>query len=323
MFIGILNIAAAIILSLISGYFSITGIMTIFSGAAFGVALMGGALEFSKIAATIWLHSWWKKANKVLKAYLVLAVIILIGISSIGIYGYLAKAYVGQQAPALQLDTQAQRIDLQISRYESDIERAQGALNQLDESIAIYFEYDQATRGLQQIDNQQEARDRLLAEITEAQDNIDELVDQKLELQLEVQTLETDVGPIKYVAALVYGEDNAESNYDNAARILILLLVVVFDPFAVLMMVSGSIALEKAKEDKPKKASKAQIKAAAAAREAKAQKAAEQAKRPKIDHVEKADNKVHLDIDMGQYVDPEEIKEIKKKTEHPQPRRKA
>lgn len=326
MFIGILNISAAIILSLISAYFSITGITTIFSGAAAGVALMGAALEFSKIAATIWLHSWWKKANKLLKVYLVFAVVILIGISSIGIYGYLAKAYVGQEAPAIQYQSDIQRIDLQIDRYEREIERAQLNLDTLDEAIDIYLEYDNATRGLQQLDNQQEDRDALYEQIDTARNEIDDLLDQKFEIQNQINTLETDVGPIKYLAAILYGEDNAESNYDNAARLLIILLVLVFDPFAVLMMVSGSIALEN--REKKTKLSRAQKQALAKAREAKAKKASQEQnvapvrQMPKIENVAKENKKVHLDIDMGEYVDPEEIKEIKKKTEHPQPRRK-
>lgn len=309
MFIGVFNIVAAVILSLVSAYFSVTGIQTIFAGAAIGAAVMGASLEFSKIAATVWLHSWWKKASKLLKYYLVFAVAILIAISSLGIFGYLAKAYVGQQGPAIQLQTRIERIDQDIVRYERDIERAQQGLEVLDESIDIYFEYDQATKGLEERESQAEDREALREQIDSAQDQIAELQDQKFELRNQINTLEEDVGPIRYLAALIFGEDDAESNYDNAARIFILLLVVVFDPFAVLMMVSGNIAIEKAsakkrrKEAKPPKAKKKKPQSKTSGLEL-----------PMKD--EEPERKKVVEVDMSQYVDPSEIKEIKNQTKH-------
>lgn len=309
MFIGVLNIVAAVILSLVSAYFSITGIQTIFAGAAMGAMLMGASLEFSKIAATVWLHSWWKKASKLLKYYLVFAIVVLIAISSIGIYGYLARAYVGQQGPAIQLDTRIERIDQDIARYERDIQRAEQALEVLDESIAIYFEYDQATRGLEQREEQAEQRNELRSEIDAAQDEIANLQDARYELMNEVNTLETNVGPIKYLAALIFGEDNAESNYDNAARIFILLLVIVFDPFAVLMMVSGNIAIEKANAKKTRK-NKQQTK-----KSRKPKSTTEGKQLPMVEDKPEKKKKV-VEVDMSEYVDPSEIKEIKKQTNH-------
>lgn len=313
MFIGIFNIVAAVILSLVSAYFSVTGIQTIFAGAAIGAAIMGASLEFSKIAATVWLHSWWKKASKLLKYYLVFAVTVLIVISSIGIYGYLARAYIGQQGPVTQIETRIERIDQSVARYERDIERAQEALDLLDESIDIYFDYDQATVGLEQREKQSEDRDRLIADINEAQDRIDELEDDRFGLKTEMSNLESNVGPIKYLSALVYGEDNAEENYDKTARIFILLLVIVFDPFAVLMMVSGNIALENVAESKKRK--KPGPKPGTKKKNSKKTPKTKSKELPMEAIPEESKNK-QVVVDMSQYVDPNEIKEIREKSEH-------
>lgn len=327
MFIGILNITAAIILSLVSAFFSITGIQTIFAGAAIGATLMGAALEFSKISATIWLHSWWKKVNKLLKYYLVFAVFVLIVVSSLGIFGYLSKAYIGQQQPASEMKNQIERIDSRIARQERDIERSESALESLDESIAIYFEYDQVTNGLEQREAQQDERNELNQQITNAQNTIDELRDTRVRLQNEVEQIEVNVGPIRYMAALMYGEDDAESNYDNAARFFIILLVLVFDPFAVLMMVSGSIALESASSNKKKSQRKSKRKASTTPKKS-SKKATEQPKKretnqelpmeteeAKSSSNQKDSSKV-VEVDMSEYFDPEQIREIKEQSEH-------
>lgn len=319
MFIGILNIAAAIILSLVSAYFSITGIQTIFAGAAVGAMLMGAALEFSKITATIWLHSWWKKSSKLLKYYLVFSVTVLILISSIGIYGFLAKAYVGQQGPAIQLQTRIDRIEQSIAREELDIGRAQQGLDVLDESIAIYFDYDNATRGLEQREAQSEDREHLLGQIDEGLDTIAELQDQRFDIVQQINELETNVGPIKYLAAIIFGEDNAESNYDNAARIFILLLVLVFDPFAVLMMVSGNIAIDEHNEKKTRK--KPGPKPGTKKKKT-ASKKSEPTTTTKELPMEPEKKRKVVEVDMSNYVDPDEIKRLKEQTEHTRKRRR-
>jgi len=244
MFIGILAILAAITLSIVSAYFSVTGIVTIFSGAAVGAALMGGTLELAKLTGTVWLYSWWKKANAFLKGYLILAVSVLIIISSIGIYGYLAKAYVGQRNPGVELENRIERIDRSIAREERVIESAQSALDQLDSALDRLIELDYLGYGLDRREEQKEERDQLKQEIIEAEEEISILLDQRFELENQLNDFSVDVGPIQYIAALLYGEDDAEQYFDNAVRAFILLLVLVFDPFAVLLMVAGNISID-------------------------------------------------------------------------------
>lgn len=247
MLTGILSITAAILLSIVSAFFSVSGITTIFSGAAISAGVMGGVLELSKIAATIWLYNFWKKAAFIMKAYFFAAIVILIMISSIGIYGYLAKAYVGQEAVGVQIDTRIERYQNYIDRELASIERAEEQLDLLDRAIEQYIDINVISRGLDRRENQREEREQLTSQIEEAEQQIAEYEDQIFELQTQKDTAEVNVGPIRYIAAAIYGEERAEQYYDNAVRILIILFMVVFDPFAVLLMVAGNIALEKKK----------------------------------------------------------------------------
>lgn len=249
MFIGILAIIAAVLLSVISAIFSISGIVTIFSGAALGAGVMGAVLEFSKISATVWLYSFWKKAHKLLKTYFIIAIVILISISSVGIFSFLVKAYVGQGEETQQIETKIERVQRYIDREEQVIERSNEQLNQLDAAIEKYIELNVVTRGLDAREEQKEERDTLNNRIIEAEEKIAQYEDQLFELKQTLNTLEVNVGPVKYIAILLYSEENAENYYDNAARILIILIVIVFDPFAVLLMVAGNVALDR----KPKK----------------------------------------------------------------------
>lgn len=248
--IGILAIASAVLLSIISAYFSVSGITTIFSAAAISVGIMGGILELSKIAATVWLYNFWKKAAILMKFYFIVAIVILISISSIGIYGYLAKAYVGQSVATNQVETRIERYQQYIDREEKTITRAEDQLELLDRAIEQYIELNVVTRGLESREEQEEERAQLTDTIEQAEEKIAEYESTILDLQDEKNRLEVNVGPIRYIAAVFYGEDEAQQYYDDAVRILILLFVLVFDPFAVLLMVAGNMAMQKKKRSR-------------------------------------------------------------------------
>ena len=245
MFIGILLIVSAILLSIVSMVFSITGIITIFSGAALGAGIMAGVLEFSKISATLWLYSFWRKANFLMKTYFMIAVVILISISTLGIFGYLARAYVGQGESTQRIKTEIDFIEQSIQNEQEGVVRAQTQIDQMDENFSSMIEGNFITKGLEMRDSYEKERENLIAYIQEARESINDYQAQKLLYQQELNTLEINVGPVKYMAILLYGEDNAEQYYDNAARLLIILIVIVFDPFAVLLMVAGNIALDR------------------------------------------------------------------------------
>lgn len=250
LFIGILALLGAIILSVVSALFSINGIQTIFSGAVLWATIMAGAMEFAKIASTVWIYRFWKKTKMLLKSYIVVAILILIIISSIGIFGFLSKAYVGQAKDSLQVENKIERLKLSIQTEERNIVRANENLDLLDDAIQSYIDLNAITKGLDRREEQQEERRALLEEIRDSENRISKIQDEIFELQNQQENLQVNVGPIKYISILLYGEENAEDNYDNAARIFIILLVVVFDPFAVLLMVAGNISITSWQEKK-------------------------------------------------------------------------
>ena len=204
MFIGILNIIAAVVLSAVSAYFSVTGIRIIFSGAILGATLMGASLEFAKITSTVWLYAWWRKSSRLLKYYLIFAITVLILVSSIGIYGYLAKAYVGQRNPGQEIKNRIERIDQSIAREEKAIEQADGALEQLDVVIDRLFELDYLGYGIDKRNEQKPEREALKSTILEAESEISILLDKRFTLKNQFDDFSVDVGPIEYIACLLY-----------------------------------------------------------------------------------------------------------------------
>ena len=316
MFIGILNIIAAVVLSAVSAYFSVTGIRIIFSGAILGATLMGASLEFAKITATVWLYTWWKKSSRLLRYYLIFAITALIVVSSIGIYGYLARAYVGQRNPGQEIKNRIERIDQSISREENAISQAGGALRQLDVVMDRLFELDYLGYGITKRNEQKPERDTLKNTIREAEDEISILLDKRFTLKNEFDDFSVDVGPIEYIAVLLYGEDDAESNFDNAVRVLIVLLVLVFDPFAVLLMVCGNISIDKSRGRKKRSYVRKKV-------VHRAKKKIKKKNGPPVIKVKKPTKKPEVTVDMSQFVDPKEIKNVKSKLKRPLQRRKS
>jgi len=251
--ISVICFISAIFLSIISAIFSVSGIRIIFSGAILGATVMGIAMELGKISTTLWLYKYWHKTVTILKVYLLLAVTILVLISSTGIYGFLAKAYVGQTTDIIHIQNEINNIDLIIENENKNIERLSKTLNLLDASIDKYIDLGVVTKGLEQRTSQSAERQSIQLSMSQSYTEINECELKKLELKNSITTLNTNVGPIKYIAILIYGEENAESMYDNAARIFIILLVLVFDPLAVLLMVAGNISLEEYLKSKSKK----------------------------------------------------------------------
>lgn len=251
--IGILSILSAIILSIVSAVFSITGLQTIFSGAVLGITIMGASMELAKVSATLWLYSSWKKSKKLLKTYFIIAITILIVISTLGIFGYLSKAYVGQESVITQYDNKIERFEKNIELKQRKIKRANKDIELLNDALQSYIDIDVITRALDKREEQEEERNKLHNIINEAESNIAEYEDKIYELKNEKEKFQVNVGPVKYMAILLYGEEDAEDFYDNAARIFIILLCIVFDPFAVLLMVSGNISIDSYRRRKKQK----------------------------------------------------------------------
>ena len=253
MFLIILTFISAISISLIAAGYSIIGLATLFAGAATPIIAMGSALEVGKLVAASWLYNnWSENIPKTLKAYLFTAIIVLVFITSMGIFGFLSKAHLDQVRPTGNNAVQIALIDKQINQQELIIERAENTLNRLDKALDVYIAKEYVSRGLKERKKQKEERDFLNTEIKNAMDEIAKLVNAKSDIDIAQLKIEADVGPLKYVAELIYGE-NAKDNFDSAVRIIILILIFVFDPLAVLLLIAANISLKQWRDKRNEK----------------------------------------------------------------------
>ena len=358
MLFGIFTLLTALAIAGVAAWFSIEGLMAIFSASALPIAIMAGTLEVGKLLTASWLYRYWNETTLLLKTYLSIAVVVLMLITSMGIFGYLSKAHLDQAGETGDAFAKVERIDGQIQREENkialledrilgiggsvdvsesikqqeeirdgawarvqgDIDYANGQIDRLRDQLAVL---DKAVNDLREkgvevvtldeggafrqaetekIDyvaqanelfaQQKEQRDQIRADIQVQQDNIDKyraqaqktiddanaeinrlrnqnssqqdeniikideyntqideiydniviLKDEKFEAESIVRNLEKEVGPIKYVAQLIYGEDT-ESYLDQAVRLFILMLVFVFDPLAVVLIIAANQTL--------------------------------------------------------------------------------
>lgn len=135
MLLGVLVLLTALAISSVAIYYSVAGLVAIFAAAAIPIMIMGGALEIGKLVTAVWLHRYWHKAKWWLKGYLAAAVVILMFITSMGIFGFLSKAHIEQTASAQEGIAQLERIDSEISRQQAVIERAEQRIVDAEASV--------------------------------------------------------------------------------------------------------------------------------------------------------------------------------------------
>jgi DNA repair exonuclease SbcCD ATPase subunit len=358
MWFGLLTLITALAIAGVAAWFSIAGLMIFFGGMPLSIAIMAGVLEVGKLLTASWLYRYWSETSFALKTYLSSAVLVLMLITSAGIYGYLAKASSDVSSDGAVALAEVNRIDGQIAREENKIDiiedrilsiggsvdvsesikqqetirdgawdRVQGdidfansqivslraelttlneAVNELrnkgvevvtlDEGGAFRQaeteKIDYVAQANQLFEQQKPQRDQIQADIKLQQDNIDNyraqaqktiddanaeinrlrnnsqsqqddnlvkidafngdidaiyntiatLKDEKFEAESIVRDLEREIGPIKYVAELLYGE-SSQDVMDQAIRIFILLFVFVFDPLAVMLLIAANQTL--------------------------------------------------------------------------------
>lgn len=380
-FYGYWTIFVALIISLVAAYYSIVGLVAIFASAMLPIIIMGSALEIGKLTTVVWLHQYWHIAKFWVKSYLSIAVVILMFITSMGIFGFLSKAHIEQASTGLEQQAQLERVDGEILRIESIITRSEGKINswenadntlddglqskidaeekriataydrvkplideqnkylkenlelynieiqRIDDDIDVLKEalnidtkdrnsvrklqtiigarpdgrYGNQTAGkvedyraslevkrndvlvkiqeLRDATGKEIARIRSIADkeivesnklITRLKDQIgqgstedvdvlidgerikvknynvelDGLFETKYAIEKEARAFEAEVGPVKYIAELIYGEDVNRDLLEDAVRWVIILLVIVFDPLAVMLVIAGITILE-------------------------------------------------------------------------------
>jgi hypothetical protein len=234
----------ALSLSVIAEYYAIIGLATIFAGAAVSAMVMGAILGIAKITALVWLRKYWKIATRSLKLYLVTAVIILATLTSTGIFGYLSKAHSSSSLPGGEMQSQVQLIEDKITNEKEIIKSAKDALAQLDSQVNNFIAKGESERSAErsvQIRRQQQGeRKQLQKEIETANTNIAKLVEEKTPIVRELRNFEAEIGPIKYIAALIYGDNPDQDVLEKSVRWMIILLVIVFDPLAIALVLAAN-----------------------------------------------------------------------------------
>ena len=400
-YFGYWTVFVALSISAVAAYYSIVGLVAIFASAIIPIIIMGTVLEIGKLTSAVWLHLHWKEAPILIKTYLTVAVLMLMLITSMGIFGFLSKAHIEQTSQATENVAQIERIDesivrqkLIITKADTQIDKLENTDNSKDEGLQSKIEVEQnrintAYAGVQPSIDEQNAiitkeeetqksslapferqlveidkqlatieeyianneikklqgligasqdgrygtktanavteyreskeknrrmvlyqlnnireqdstvttearveikRLRGIAEqqiadsnvlitrlrsqlgqgqlvdsteqittqrtiITTAEDTLDSLYTDKFSLEGESRQLEAEVGPVKYIAELIWGTDPTRNMLDDAVRFVILMLVLVFDPLAIVLVISGITLVERfpRKAKKPKK----------------------------------------------------------------------
>lgn len=257
MTLALIVLGVALAISGVAAFYSIVGLMAIFSAASSSIAIMGTVLEVGKLATASWLYQNWKKIPKLLKYYLTSAVVVLMFITSMGIFGYLSKSHIDAGTGTSELYVKLERLDSNIESEKKDISRAESQLEKLDSALEKYIELDAVSKGLKKRDEQKPERDKLSQIVEESQDKIDVYLDERAEIQLQIKSFEVEVGPLKYISALIFGESDSVNYLDKAVRYVIILLIFVFDPLAVLMLIAANMSL---KEEQQKRKRKEKVK---------------------------------------------------------------
>ena len=253
MILGTFILFIALGLSAIAAYYSIVGLAAIFAAAVVPIIVMAGALETAKIATTIWLHQHWKECKFIMKAYLTMAVIVLMFITSLGIFGFLSKAHVEQSITAGDNTVMLAEVDRRVEIERKRITDAELVIAQLDQAVQVLMDA-QRIRGTEGAiavrQSQLTEREGLNAIIDSANEAIMELQHRRVPLLQDQLTIEAKVGPLKYIAAMVYGSNLNEDMLEEAVRWVIILLVAVFDPLAIMMVLAGVESFSWAKRKK-------------------------------------------------------------------------
>lgn len=243
----------ALTLSTIAAWYSIIGLTAIFAGAVIPIIIMGSALELAKISTTVWLRKYWHRATWKLKIYLVPAVVLLALLTSMGIFGFLSKAHMEQGVPTGDIAAKVALIDEKIKTQRDNIDVARAALAQMDAQVNARLDRGASEQGAEravQIRRQQQGeRAKLQKDIGDAQKEIARLNEERAPIASELRKVEAEVGPIKYIAALIYGDDTDQNMLESAVRWVTILLVLVFDPLAIVLVLAANSSKEWDKED--------------------------------------------------------------------------
>ncbi len=232
----------ALFLSAIAAFYAITGLIAIFATAVIPIAIMGTALESAKLIIASWLYRRWNDITKVMKYYFSISLVVLMLLTSMGIFGFLSKAHLDQAIPTGEVSSKVYILDDKIKYQKDIIVRNQKTIKQLDDLVEQSIGRTTDEKGINaatELRRKQEGqRNKLVGEIDKAQTAINNLTKEREPIAKDLRKIEAEVGPIKYIAALIYGDKIDDNLLEKAVRFVIIIIVLVFDPLAVMMLIA-------------------------------------------------------------------------------------
>jgi hypothetical protein len=255
MILAWLLLLTGLIISAVAIYYSVVGLTAVFSAAMIPIIIMGSALEIGKLVCASWLKANWERAPRFMKYYMITAVIVLMFITSMGIFGFLSKAHNDQNLVSGNVQSKIAIYDEKIKTAKENIEANRKQLKQMDEAVDQVMGRSTDEKGADKANairkSQQRDRSALAKDIEANQKIIAALNDEAAPIRAEVRKVEAEVGPIKYIAKFIYGEQGAdESSLERAVTWIIILIVIVFDPLAVIMLLAAQMTFGWLREQK-------------------------------------------------------------------------
>lgn len=255
MILAYLLLLTGLTISAVAIYYSVVGLTAIFSAAAIPIIIMGSALEVGKLVCASWLKENWERAPRFIKYYMIIAVVVLMIITSMGIFGFLSKAHNDQNLVSGDVQSKIAIYDEKIKTSRDNIDANRKALKQMDEAVDQVMGRSSDEKGAEKAvqirRSQQKERARLQSEITTEQKTIAAISQERAPIAAEVRKVEAEVGPIKYIAKFIYGEHGADENMlEKAVTWIIILIVIVFDPLAVIMLLAAQMTFGWKRDEK-------------------------------------------------------------------------
>jgi hypothetical protein len=252
MILAWLLLLTGLTISAVAIYYSVVGLAAIFSAAIIPIIVMGTTLEVAKLVCASWLKANWERVPMLMKTYMTTAVVVLMIITSMGIFGFLSKAHSDQSLVSGDVQSRLAIYDQKIQTAKENIEADRKQLKQMDEAVDQVMARSKDERGATNSNairrNQQKDRVALGKSIEGNQKLIADLNDQAAPIRAEIRKVEAEVGPIKYIAAFIYG-DNPDANLlEKAVTWVIIIIVSVFDPLAVIMLLAAQMTFGWRKE---------------------------------------------------------------------------
>jgi hypothetical protein len=247
-FIAYLALFSGLTISAVAIWYSVAGLVSIFAAAVIPIIVMGVVLEVSKLIATVWLKLNWSRAPVFIRSYLLASIAILMLITSMGIFGFLSKAHSDAGLVGGDVQAKIAVYDEKIKTAKDNIDANRKALKQMDEAVDQVMGRSADEKGADKAvalrRAQQKERARLQSEIAAEQKTVSVLAEERAPIAAEVRKVEAEVGPIKYIANFIYGNNPDANVLEKAVTWVIIIIVIVFDPLAVILLLASQYSFQ-------------------------------------------------------------------------------